>query len=296
MVGGGGVRLAAESSVTKAEFFVAFDARGDERSKSREALVRIAGAIEPQWLEEMFPNQLRRETATVFDAERGRVVGRAAVWYRDLLLREDKNVAVDREMESSALADALQPMARELFLADEEAANVLRRIALLREHLNEHPWPSYDDEQLGQILGDAAVGKRSIDEVRRLPLASLLKAQLQYPLDRLLEEHAPESIAVPTGNRIRLKYADGQPPVLAVRLQEIFGWTETPRIAAGRLPVTVNVLGPNYRPVQITNDLKSFWATTYFQVRKDLRVRYPKHAWPEDPLTAKPQAKGRSHR
>ena len=80
--------------------------------------------------------------------------------------------------------------------------------------------------------------------------------------------------------------------MLAVRLQEIFGWTETPRLAGGRVPLLLHLLGPNYRPVQITNDLKSFWATTYFQVRKDLRVRYPKHSWPDDPLTATPQAKG----
>jgi ATP-dependent helicase HrpB len=80
--------------------------------------------------------------------------------------------------------------------------------------------------------------------------------------------------------------------VLAVRLQEIFGWTETLRLAGGRVPLLLHLLGPNYRPVQITNDLKSFWSTTYFQVRKDLRVRYPKHSWPDNPLTATPQAKG----
>ena len=80
--------------------------------------------------------------------------------------------------------------------------------------------------------------------------------------------------------------------MLAVRLQELFGWTETPRVAGGRVAVVLHLLGPNFRPVQITDDLRSFWATTYFQVRKDLRARYPKHAWPEDPLTAKPEAKG----
>src|SRR4029079_17911959 len=104
---------------------------------------------------------------------------------------------------------------------------------------------------------------------------------------------------VPTGNRIKLDYAPQSggsritPPVLAVRLQELFGWTETPRIAGGRVPVRLHLLGPNYRPVQITDDLRSFWSTTYFQVRKDLRVRYPKHSWPEDPLSATPQAKCR---
>ena len=125
------------------------------------------------------------------------------------------------------------------------------------------------------------------------PLAPLLLGRLPYPLDRLLEQHAPPAIEVPTGNRIKLDYAAGAKPVLAVRLQELFGWTDTPRIAGGRVPVVLHLLGPNYRPVQITEDLRSFWSTTYFQVRKDLRVRYPKHSWPEDPLTAKPEAKGR---
>ena len=120
-----------------------------------------------------------------------------------------------------------------------------------------------------------------------------LRSRLVYPLDRLLEEHAPESLEVPTGNKIRLEYSATQPPVLAVRLQELFGWTETPTVAAGRVRVRLHLLGPNYRPVQVTDDLRNFWATTYFQVRKDLRARYPKHSWPEEPLKAKPEARGR---
>jgi ATP-dependent helicase HrpB len=135
--------------------------------------------------------------------------------------------------------------------------------------------------------------------------SALLPAMLDllpYPLQRLIDTEAPQTIAVPTGNRIRLEYAPQSdesritPPVLAVRLQELFGWTETPRIAAGRVPVRLHLLGPNFRPVQITDDLRSFWSTTYFQVRKDLRVRYPKHSWPQDPLHAKPQAKGSRRR
>ena len=101
---------------------------------------------------------------------------------------------------------------------------------------------------------------------------------------------------MPTGNLIRLRYGQGPHPILAVRLQELFGLTDTPRVAGGRVPVLIHLLGPNYRPVQITDDLRSFWTTTYFQVRKDLRTRYPKHAWPEDPLTATPQAKGSRRR
>src|SRR5262249_2655250 len=144
-----------------------------------------------------------------------------------------------------------------------------------------------------QILADASHGKRSIDEVHRASLTSLLEAQLAYPLDRLLESEAPQTITVPTGNRIRLQYSNTDQVILAVRLQELFGLLDTPRIAGGRVAVVLHLLGPNYRPVQVTDDLRSFWTRTYPQVRKDLRARYPKHAWPEDPLTAKPQAKGR---
>jgi ATP-dependent helicase HrpB len=149
------------------------------------------------------------------------------------------------------------------------------------------------DELMREALAIAGEGKKSIAELRRALLPAL-QGFLHYPLDRLLDTEAPEAIEVPTGNRIRLTYStqDDQPPVLAVRLQELFGWTATPRIAGGRVPVRLHLLGPNYRPVQITDDLASFWRTTYFQVRKDLRVRYPKHSWPEDPLTAKPEAKG----
>jgi ATP-dependent helicase HrpB len=292
MVGGGGVKLAAESVVRQPEFFLALDARQDERSRAREALVRVASEVRVEWLEELFPQEIRREQAAVFDPQRERVLGVTRTWYRDLLLRETTGAAVDPEAGAAALAEAVRPRVAEFFSADEGAAKLLARVDLLRRHMPEHPWPAFDADMLTEVLAEASRGKRSLEELRGAPLASLLQSRLPYPLDRLLEQHAPDAIEVPTGNRIRLTYAIGQAPVLAVRLQEVFGWTDTPRVAGGRLPVLLHLLGPNFRPVQITDDLRSFWSTTYFQVRKDLRTRYPKHSWPEDPLNAKPEAKG----
>jgi ATP-dependent helicase HrpB len=291
MVGGGGVRLAPESVVRQHEFFLALDARQDQRNLACEAIVRIASGIDVAWLEQLFPQEIRRERTVVFDEQRQLVVGRGATYYRDLPLREDKDAAVDPEQASRVLAEALSRRAA-AFFGDDAARNFLARVALLRQHMSEHLFPKFDDAELADVLADACAGKRSADEVRRVNLIPLLESRLPYPLDRILDQHAPETIAVPTGNRIRLDYSANGPPVLAVRLQELFGMTETPRIAGGRVPVRVHLLGPNYRPVQITDDLRSFWKTTYFQVRKDLRVRYPKHSWPEDPLTAKPEAKG----
>ncbi len=296
MVGGGGVRLAPESIVSQAGFFVALDARQDERSQSKGALVSIASEVKVEWLEELFPQEIRRDKGVVYDPQRQRVVGRTAVYYRDVLLREDLGGAIDPHLAAHALADAIRPQAADLFGADDAAADLLDRAALLREKMPEHPWPIFDDATLADLLAEAAQGRRTLDELKSAPLVPLLMSRLPWPLDRLLEEHAPQAITVPTGNRVRLNYSAGQIPILAVRLQELFGWTDTPRIANGRVPVLLHLLGPNYRPVQITDDLRSFWSTTYFQVRKDLRVRYPKHSWPEDPLTAKPVAKGRSQR
>jgi ATP-dependent helicase HrpB len=255
--------------------------------------VRIASAVRVQWLEEHYPQTIRREREVVFDEGRHRVVGRGRVWYRDLLLREDQDAPVEPARAGEVLAEALRPHAKEIFEADESAADWLARLRFVQTHLPEHAWPTMDQQQLGELLTIACRNKRSVEELHRSSLVSVLGGTLDYPLDRLFEEHAPAELTAPTGSRIRLDYRSGDRPVLAVRLQEVFGWLETPRLAMGRVPVLLHLLGPNFRPVQITDDLRSFWNTTYFQVRKDLRTRYPKHAWPEDPLAAKPEAKGR---
>jgi ATP-dependent helicase HrpB len=292
MVGGGGVRLSPDSVVKRGEFFVALDARHDERSAAREAFVRIASRIEVEWLEELFPQSVRRERTLVFDESRQRVVGLGQVWYRDLLLREERDAPVDPQQAGIVLAEALRPRAREIFESDESAAAWLARTRFLAANMPDRDLPTFDDTMLADALADAAIGKRSVDEIRRDPLRQLLQSRLPYAIVRLIDEQAPEAIEVPSGSRIRLDYASGARPILAVRLQEIFGWTRTPCVAGGHVPILLHILGPNFRPVQITDDLESFWRNTYAQVRKDLRVRYPRHAWPDDPLTAKPQAKG----
>jgi ATP-dependent helicase HrpB len=245
---------------------------------------------------ELFPTFITRERATVFDEERQRVVGRGFVRYRDLVLSEDNDAAVDPREAGKTLAAALRPRAREIFGGDERALNLLARINLLQRFMPEHPWPSFDEVDLANAIENLCEGKSSTVQITQMPLADALSATLQYPLDQLLRQHAPEALDVPSGSRIQLQYRPDQAPILAVRLQEVFGWRETPRIAAGRVPVLLHLLGPNFRPVQITDDLRSFWATTYFQVRKDLRVRYPKHSWPDDPITATPVAKGKARR
>jgi ATP-dependent helicase HrpB len=292
MVGGRGIRLDRESVVRDSEFFLGLDPREDRRGGTLEARVRIASAIRVEWLEELFPDSVRRDRFLMFDEAKKRVVGVATLAYRDLILREDSNLPVDRDAAGKALAEALAPRGREFFEQDEGSRQWLARFDLARRALPEADWPAFEVADWAELIALACLGKRSEAEIATGSLLSILKGRLAYAQNQRLDQEVPEALTVPSGNRIRLTYSSEGPPVLAVRLQELFGWHETPRIANGRIAVVLHLLGPNYRPAQITDDLKSFWSNAYFQVRKDLRARYPKHSWPEDPLTARAESRG----
>jgi ATP-dependent helicase HrpB len=141
-----------------------------------------------------------------------------------------------------------------------------------------------------------SAGKKSFADLRSGDWTGALSARLTHRQLQMLDREAPERWTVPTGNRIALRYELGKPPILAVRIQEMFGLADTPCVAGGRVKVLLHLLAPSYRPQQVTNDLASFWANTYPIVRKELRVRYPKHAWPEDPMSALPQSGPKKHR
>jgi ATP-dependent helicase HrpB len=138
------------------------------------------------------------------------------------------------------------------------------------------------DRWLGPMLDDA----RRWADLASVDLSAALLAPLAWAARERLDRIAPTHLEVPSGSRIRVDYGDPAHPVLAVKLQECFGLTETPRLAEGRVPVTMHLLSPAGRPVQVTQDLASFWAAGYFEVRKDLKGRYPRHPWPDDPLAA----------
>jgi ATP-dependent helicase HrpB len=293
MVGGRGVRLASGSVVRDAELFLALDAREEQRDGRREVQVFLASAVAAEWLDELHPGSLHRERATVFDASRNRVVGVARLWYEDLLLREDLTSDLDRAEAGRVLAEEIGRRGSRPALENQRVVEWLARVELLSRSIPELKWPAFDEELLSEILAEACQGNTSLDEIERIDLLPFLEGRLDRQLARELRESAPETLMIPSGRRVRLVYEMGRAPMLAARVQELFGWSETPRVARGRVPVLLEILGPNLRPVQVTDDLHSFWTTTYFQVRKDLRGRYPKHPWPDDPLKASPVASTR---
>jgi ATP-dependent helicase HrpB len=291
MVGGTGVVVAPESVVRDAELFVAIDVDGGERGS--EARVRLASAVERPWLAEVFPGSVTTERRVDFDAGRGRAVARTITRYCDLLLAEHVRTDVDPAEAAAALAEAVarDPLAA---LGDRpDVEQLLARLAFLGRAMPELSLP----EDPGALLADAvaalASGMRSLGELARADVPGALAGLLTHAQRSALERQAPAEWTLPSGRRARVRYARDRPPSAAARIQELFGLAATPRLAGGRVPLVLELLAPNQRPMQITDDLASFWRTTYAQVRAELRGRYPRHPWPEDPTTATPTSRAR---
>ncbi|HKB03049.1 MAG TPA: ATP-dependent helicase C-terminal domain-containing protein, partial [Gemmataceae bacterium] len=290
MVGGRGVKLAPSSGVTQADLFVAVDVDAGQA----ETLVRQASAVERAWLS---PDRLRESVDVAFDESTGRVVAWKRVRFDDLVIEEKTANAPNEEQMSGALIEAaLRNPEKVLPPMDSPAGQFRTRVRCLRPWMPELGLPALDDSDLREVLAWLAPGCRSLDDLKRRDWEEAFRGKLTHAQRQAVEREAPERIAVPSGNRIAVTYEGGRPPVLAVRIQEVFGMADTPRVAGGRVKVLLHLLAPNYRPQQVTDDLASFWANTYPVVRKELRARYPKHAWPDDPLTAEAQSRPRRRR
>lgn len=283
MVGGRGVRLARESAVQEAELFVCVSL--DDRSGPRsEALVRIASAVEREWLP---GERIREETVLEFEEERQRIVAHRRTTFDDLIL-DDKEVPIRDAEAASALLNQVAGtrIGDVLPRGNPEWENLLARLRFLHRHCPDLAISEPNDTTFIELLASLSGSARSFEDLRRAPWRESLLGTLSHAQRSALDREAPERLPVPSGNTIRLDYSDPAQPVLAARIQELFGLAETPRLARGRVPVLLHLLAPNGRPQQVTADLGSFWKSTYAEVRKELAARYPRHAWPVDPTTA----------
>jgi len=224
---------------------------------------------------------------TTFDETALKLVARREVLFDDLVIEETgSHIADDNRAAEVLAAAAAARWDRVRPSADSAAGKFLLRLKCLRCWVPHLEMPTFDDEALLAILPELCRVRRSLDDVRAAPWLDALRGRLSYAQLQTLDREAPERIEVPSGSLIELEYEAGRPPILAARIQELFGLTETPRIAGGKVKVLLHLLAPNYRPQQVTDDLASFWKTGYVAVRKELRGRYPKHSWPDDPTAA----------
>jgi len=291
LASGRGVVLADASAVTDAEWFVCVELEAGARGERAEALVRQASSIRPEWLA---PEAFEVGLEVGFDPERERVTAVRRRRLAQIVVDEAQVALPDDGSVSAMLAEAAgAKLDRALALDAPEVRAFLERVRSLRAWRPELELSAFDDDELRALLPELTAGKSSFEELRRAPLVESLRARLTHAQRAALEREVPERIEVPSGSRIALRYEAGRPPVLAVRIQELFGLAQTPRIAGGRVSVLLHLLAPSGRPQQVTEDLASFWDNTYPDVRRELKRRYPKHAWPEDPRRAPPERRPR---
>jgi ATP-dependent helicase HrpB len=268
------------------------------RQGQREERIYLAAEFEPALFESVLAEQVTifdqldwDEREGVFRAERQRKAG-------ELIISREPLTGLDDSARGQALLALVRRKGLELLPWTPELRQWQARVGLLRQldlqKLSESEWPDVGNDALLATLEHwllPYLGKVTrLSHFGNLDLSSILHNLLPWPLPQRLEELAPHHLAVPSGSSVRLDYSES-PPVLAVRLQELFGLADTPRIANGRQVVKLHLLSPARRPVQVTQDLANFWRSTYAEVKKDLKGRYPKHYWPDDPLIAEPTAR-----
>ena len=291
MVGGRGVRLDGGSRVRQEPFFLAIDLD----DAGGEARVRQASAVERSWLEEepLRSTNLRIVEELLYNPSRRQVEARLRTQWADLVIDETPIALTDAAAAAEVLAaEAGRQLDRVLPVPDSAAGRFLARVRWLADAAPDLELPKIDDAALAGMLPDVCHGLRSLDEVRSADWLSRLQAAVGHGRVSEIDRLAPQELELSNGKRHPLVYETGRPPQLAVRIQELFGVRETPRIAGGRVAVLLELLGPNHRPQQVTADLASFWQNTYPEVKKELRRRYPKHSWPDDPLAAKATRSG----
>jgi ATP-dependent helicase HrpB len=287
MAGGRGVKLHPDSSVRQSEYFLALEL--SEGRDVAETLVFQAVGVPDILVEAKLRPKARSAKELEWDDERNRFfVIEAMEWNGLSIGREHRRPADQNEIEGR-LAEVAEKRFNQLIAANLELAQWLQRLRFLNRF--EQKWPLFSEIQRRAALEQACYQENSLKEVFSKNIVPFFEAQIPPEQNQALARECPSHWLVPTGNRIKIEYSEEQGPQVEVRLQELFGLDEAPKVAG--LSLTLVLLAPNYRPVQVTRDLASFWRNAYPEVRKELRARYPKHSWPDDPLKAAPQSKGR---
>ena len=292
---GRGARLDPDQPLADHEFL----AVGDLDDRHGGARVFLAAPLTVGDVEALFAEHVVTEDAVAWDAEAGLARAERVTRLGAVVLRRAPLAAPPPHLVTAALVEGVRQGGAAALPWSKETRRLRDRLAFLHHHLGA-PWPDVSDDALmaglGDWLGPYLAGMKRLSDLRRLDLGQALLGPVPYADRAALDRLAPSHVTVPSGSVRPLDYADPGAPVLAVRLQEVFGLEDTPRVLGGRLPVVVHLLSPAGRPAQVTTDLASFWRDAYFDVRKDLRGRYPKHHWPENPLEATPTARAKRRR
>jgi len=287
--GGGSALLSRTSVVRHAEFMVAVDAdvRSDPAANRQlGAIVRMASAIEPEWLLDLYSENLSEKTEAKWNDEAERVEVTRMLLYDRLMIdrritKDDVGEDVTRVLIEHALDAGLQR-----FVDPEAIARFLARVELVARTFPEEHIPCLADDDVREALKELAQGLRNFAELKEAGrgLIEMLRQKLGREQSRLLSQMAPDQVAIAGRRQVKVHYQQGLQPWIASRMQDFFGMKEGPKIAGGRVALVLHLLAPNQRPVQVTTDLAGFWERTYPQGRRELSRKYPRHSWPENPM------------
>ena len=265
---------------------------------AREARIFMAGRIAKADMERHFADRIGEADSVSWDESSGAVLARRQKRLGALVL-EDSAATVTPDILAKGLLEAVRQKGLGVLPWTPALRNLQARVAFLRRVLGPE-WPDLSDAALLAGLDDWLTpwlqGMSRLSHLQRLPLDEALSGLMDHAHRRKLEEQAPSHVTVPSGSSIRVDYTEGEIPVLRVKLQEMFGQADTPKLAGGKVPVMLHLLSPAQRPVQVTQDLRGFWQRTWPEVKKELKGRYPKHQWPEDPTVAVASRTGRKPR
>lgn len=260
-----------------------------------EGTIYLAVAVDLDALQSAMPEQFLSQELVQWDNALQRVVARREERLGELVIDSAPLSDPDPECLRAAMLDGIRTLGVAALPWTVEAREWQARVLSLRQWLPDEAWPDVSDtalkETLGDWLGPFLDKITRWEHLDRIDLLAALNARLDWKQRQRLDEGAPTHLTVPSGSRVRLEYRPNESPVLAVKLQEMFGLADTPCVAWGRVPVTLHLLSPARRPIQVTQDLRGFWDRTYPEVKKELKGRYPKHPWPDDPWNAIPTAR-----
>ncbi len=249
------------------------------RGGDAQVLLSLATEIEESWLREMFPGDFQERAAHIFDNTQNRVVVRREKIFRDLVIESQDRDATPSAEATICLAQVVRDGGLKLTAWDDAVEQWIERVNFLVRVLPEQGLPELGPEEREYIVHLACEGATSYREIKDRPILPLARSLLEPAQQHLVDRHAPERYELPGGRRAKITYGTDQGPVLSARIQDLYGVEEDLKIAMGRVPVTIQVLAPNHRPVQVTKSLKTFWAEAYPKLKQQLSRQYPKHEW-----------------
>jgi ATP-dependent helicase HrpB len=292
LANGRGAYIAQPQSLSASEYLViaALDLQ------EREARIRLAAPIDVQTLSAQFPERVRTQERIEWDGRQRAVLARRERWFGEILMEERRLERPDPTQVLGAMLMGLRELGVSALTWTRAATQLRERLSFAQRFEPEGGWPDVSDTGLLHALQEWLVpwldGITRAEQLARVDIEQALRAQLAYEQQKRLDAIAPTHLSVPSGSHIPIDYSTAH-PFVAVRLQEVFGLHTTPSIANGRVPLTLHLLSPAHRPVQVTQDLASFWAQGYADVKRELKGRYPRHYWPDDPLQATATARAK---